>query len=282
VNGRREVRNQADFDAATAAGDVAVVTEGDVRLETSGTQRPIIELLGKAVLLLITGGSSVVKVLSWGSSTINAVSWEGIFKVVAKAYSQLKVRGAVTVVAAATVAIVILGGEPKIEGGGFIQRRDISTPHGWCDYFGVEISAGHALLFKVVNAKFRTHQRNFEYAPGSAPVAMDWDGGLVECGGGLYFSPTPGHADAFVGGASRSDMRYVACPVLLTDIVVHHDGQYPEKVKAPRVALPCWEVDRAGKPVPGAVVSWPPAGSKSEGAPRAKARTKSKTKRRSS
>src|SRR6185503_15263050 len=58
MNGRREVRNQAEFDAAIAAGDRAVVLDGDIRLETSGEARPIIEVLGKAILRLIARGSS--------------------------------------------------------------------------------------------------------------------------------------------------------------------------------------------------------------------------------
>jgi hypothetical protein len=41
--------------------------------------------------------------------------------------------------------------------------------------------------------------------------------------------------------------RFVACPVRLKDIKVHKNPMYPNKVKAPRVALPCYEVDRFGE-----------------------------------
>ena len=195
----------------------------------------------------------------------------------------MAIRGAVRVIAAATVAIVILGGTPTIEGGGFIQRRDISTAQGWCDWFGVEVKDGHALLFKVVDKHFRTHQRGFAYEPGATPAAPDWDGGKRECGGGLHFSPSPGHADFFADRAPQSDRRYVACVVLVAEMAVHPDGSYPEKVKAPRVALPCWEVDRKGKPVAGAAVSWPPAPPVVQGSPEplgAKRRPKAAAKRR--
>ncbi len=43
--------------------------------------------------------------------------------------------------------------------------------------------------------------------------------------------------------------KWIACPVKLSEIVTHPDGQYPQKCKAPRVCAPCWEVDRDGNRV---------------------------------
>lgn len=176
----------------------------------------------------------------------------------------MMIRGAVKVIAAATVAICILGGSPRIEGGGFIQRVDISTPQKWCDFYGVEVKAGIALVFKGVRDNFYS-PRGACYAPGTMPSVKDWDRGAVECGpGGLHFSPTPAMTLEFID--AKECKHFLACPIRLEDIATHPDGQYPQKIKARGMALPCWEVDRRGRPVEGAVVSWPPA---EEGAPHA-------------
>lgn len=85
------------------------------------------------------------------------------------------------------------------------------------------------------------------HAPGSKPEAPDWDDGKAECGGGLHFSPHPVMALEFNSKATR----FVACSVRVSEIVVHQDAQYPNKVKARRVARPVFEVDRDGEPVSG-------------------------------
>ena len=44
-------------------------------------------------------------------------------------------------------------------------------------------------------------------------------------------------------------MRFVACPVRLTDIAVHPRPVYPDKVKARAVCAPVYEVREDGTPV---------------------------------
>ena len=188
---------------------------------------------------------STANVESRESSTANVESWESsTANVNAKAFCQLKLSGSLTVVAAATVAIVVLGGNPKIEGGGFIQRLDISTPEKWCDYYGVDVRGGFALLGKIVGENY-VSKRGCRYPVGGAPAAPDWDGGQAECGGGLHFSPTPEMAREF---DANGEHRLI-CPVLLTDIAVHPDGEYPQKCKARAVTSPLWEVDAHGEPI---------------------------------
>ena len=85
------------------------------------------------------------------------------------------------------------------------------------------------------------------HKPGSTPSAPDWDGGKEECGYGLHFSPLPFLAVKF----DPSARKYVACPVLVSEIVVHENAAYPDKVKAPRVYQPTWEVDIDGNPIIG-------------------------------
>jgi hypothetical protein len=168
------------------------------------------------------------------------------------------VSGAVKVTASALVAIAVLAGSPAITGGGFVARKDISTPAKWCDFYGIPVVAGVAVLFKAVTQDYQppcNRANGVVYTPGSTPTAPDWDGGKTECGGGLHFSPNiPATAEFH-----RDNPRWMACPVALADISVHPDGRMPQKVKARGCAAPIWEVDRDGVPVAGAVVSWPPA-----------------------
>ena len=44
-------------------------------------------------------------------------------------------------------------------------------------------------------------------------------------------------------------MRFVACPVRLEDMVVHPNGDYPDKVKVSGVCAPVYEVHEDGTPV---------------------------------
>ena len=105
------------------------------------------------------------------------------------------------------------------------------------------------LKFKAVGDDWCSTNRTpagkrISYKPGTKPKAPDWDGGGAECGGGLHFSPSPHHALEFNPEATR----FVGCPVLVSEIVVHPNGVYPSKVKAPRVYGKCFEVDLDGNP----------------------------------
>jgi len=203
---------------------------------------------------VVARGSSQPHVVALESSQPHVEALESSQPhVVAKGTVQLTVRGAVAVVAAAMVAICILGGNPTIEGGGYVVRVDRKTPQTWCEYYGAETSGDFALLYKGVRENYHS-KYDFDYTLGTCPEAPDWDGMARECGGGLHFSPYPAMAIEF----DSEIKRYLACPVRLDEMVVHPDGDYPQKCKAKRVALPCWEVDRYGKPVEGAVVNWPP------------------------
>ena len=143
--------------------------------------------------------------------------------------------------------------EAKISGGQVLDMHSPQTAEEWCEFYGIEIRKGGgfrrdlkgqdvAILFKALYADFRSYHR-FSYDPGTVPAAPDWDGGKRECGGGLHFSPHPVMAEEFQPDAER----YVACPVLVSEIVIHPDGMYPQKCKAPRACAPCWEVDRNGE-----------------------------------
>ena len=142
------------------------------------------------------------------------------------------------------VAVTIHTKKVKSIGGVKIKLPVIKTAKQWCEFYGVPIKVGVAVLFKTVRDDYKS-SHDFLYQPGTTPEAPDWDGGESECGGGLHFSPTPAHALAF----DNQGKKFIACPVLVKEIKVHTHAVYPAKVKAPRVYKPCYEVDINGKAV---------------------------------
>jgi hypothetical protein len=153
----------------------------------------------------------------------------------------LAVRGKCKVTATAEVLIRIDGGDPEVSGGVVYRVPLILSPGDWCERYDVPVEDGVAVLYKCVSDDFKSN-RGGDYTPGTTPIAPDWDGGKKECGGGLHFCPTPGHARGYQEGK-----KYVACPVALADIAVHSDPKYPDKIKARGCCAPVYEVDRRGK-----------------------------------
>jgi len=136
----------------------------------------------------------------------------------------------------------VFGADVSVTGGvqSFVV---IDTPAKWCEYYGVVVENGIAVLYKAVLAGFASqHDASLFYRPGTVVEAMDWDGGKAECGGGLHFSPCVAMTKEFV----TSPVHYLACPVALADMVVHPEGSSPQKCKARRLCAPCWEVDADG------------------------------------
>ncbi len=218
------------------------------RVEANGSSQPRVEAYGSSQPRVEAYGSSQPTVVANGSSQPTVVAYDSSQPtVVAKGYVQISVRGRVAVKAVATVAVLVAGTLATIEGAGFIQHVDQSTPRAWCEHYGVEIrefdGVECAILFKGLDENFTAKWREFKYLPGTTPACDDWDP-KVECGRGLHFSPSCGHTREFIVAS-----KWVACPVKLEDIVVHPDGTYPQKCKAPRLHAPCWEVDRDGEPV---------------------------------
>ena len=228
-------------------------------------------------------GSSTVRaygsstVTAYGSSTVRAT---GSSTVTAYDSSTVTAYGSSTVRASRYAAVHKKSDKSNITGGVVIVIPPVETPLDWCDVHGVNVTfmdivclscegsgvgdeptglgdtpdvPNHdcldcggdgkkresvALVYKAVNDDFSSPYGT-SYAPGTVPVAPDWDGGIRECGGGLHFSPTPAHALSFHSDAKR----FLACPVALSDISVHKDAAYPEKIKARGCCMPVYEVD---------------------------------------
>jgi hypothetical protein len=206
------------------------------RVVARGSSAPRVEAWESSAPRVEARGSSAPRVEARGSSAPLVVAWESSAP-----------RGSV-----GKYAAIVLGvhdkAKPNIPGAIILETPKIETSADWCDYYGAKVEDDVAILFKAVDDDYSTGNargKGIFYTPGSQPEAPDWDGGKAECGGGLHFSPHPVIALQFNDGATK----FVACPVALSDIVVHKNASYPNKIKAPRVCAPVFEVDRDGEPV---------------------------------
>ena len=276
-----EVRSQAELDACVKAENFAICVSGKFVLTGKmfavlrGSSSAVLRGSSSAVLrgsssaelwesssAVLLGSSSAVlresssavllgssSAVLWGSSSAelressSAVLW-GSSSAVASGNAFLRIFSALKITATAHVVILLHGKAKTITGGKKIKAHKPKTPLAWCKHRGVNSNNGVAVLYKAVNDDYKS-PHGTSYAPGSVPVANDWDGGKAECGGGLHFSPSPAAARNFHFEAKR----YVACSVALKDIAVHPDGDYPEKIKAKGCCGPCVEVDKKGNPI---------------------------------
>ena len=236
-----EVKTQAQLDKALAKEGVIPVCIGSgTFIVKSGS--PEIHIGGSSSPTMVTWGSSSPTMEAWGSSSPTMVAW-GSSSPRMVAWGSSSPTGTVGKFAACIVSKHDRA-KVNIPGAVILERPIIETAQDWCDYYGVEIKRGNAILYKGVDDDFATSNSRpvgIFYKPGSKPKAPDWDGGEKECGGGLHFWPHPHFAD--------DSAHIVACPVKLSEIVVHKNPSYPEKVKAPRVCGKIYEVDLSGNPI---------------------------------
>ncbi len=213
-----------------------------------GSSQPHVEARESSQPHVVAWGSSQPHVEAWGSSQPHVEAWGSSQPhVEAKGYCQISLTGRVLAVAAATVAVLLQGSLAQCDGGIQVHVKK-NTPAEWCEYYGVDIKEDIAIVFKAVDEDFATNNSrsaSIFYQPETTPIAPDWDGGEIECGKGLHFSPSPLMALEF----NPTGKHFIACPVALKDIVVHPDGIYPQKIKARGLCAPCYEVDRFGNPI---------------------------------
>ena len=132
------------------------------------------------------------------------------------------------------------------KGGIQIKVPIIDSAEKWLEHYGVKPIRGVAVLYKAVDEDFSTNYARAAgifYIPGEIPVAPDWDGGQEECGGGLHLCAHPGVAKTFNDEAKH----FIACPVKVSDIVVHYPAKYPEKIKVPKIFRAVYEVNEDGE-----------------------------------
>ena len=181
--------------------------------------------------------SDSATVQAYGSATVHA---SGSATVRAFGSATVRAYGSATVRAGQYNAVV-LSGLATSQGGVIVCVPKLTTPQEWCEFYGVQVIDGVAMLYKGLDVNFKSPYGT-SYQPGETPIAHDWDGGKEECGGGLHFSPRPFMTLEF----NPSATKFCACPVALTDIVVHPHGSSPQKVKARGCCVPVMECDVDG------------------------------------
>ena len=267
-----EVTTQAELDATIAAGNTPVCISGAFVLKIGsailkgsssavlwGSSSAELRESSRAVLL---GSSSAVLWESssaelWESSSAelrgsssaelwessSAVLWESSSAVLWGA-AQALIHSALSIIAGKFNALTLMPGvKCKIKGGIKIRIKQ-TTPREWCEFHGVPIKNGVATVYKAVGDDFKS-PHGTDYSPGTSPEAADWDGGKEECGGGLHFSPTPRMAREY----NSSAVKYLGCPVKLSEMSFKYSAANTPKCKAKRVFGKCFEVDIDGKPV---------------------------------
>lgn len=163
----------------------------------------------------------------------------------ANGYSSVFTRGDRLTGKGSANTIFRIQGTARIEGGNqFIIKLEASRD--WCEYYGARIEGDNAVVYKAVGDDYMS-AHGVRYAPGSMPEDKAWNGKRGECerGCGLNFSPTPRATHRFV----PEPKHYLECRIALADMVVHFNGQYPEKCTAPRVVAPLIECDVDGNRV---------------------------------
>ena len=222
-----ECRTQDELDAALRDPNVWPILVGDGRFEVSGNAT--VQAWDSATVQ--ASGSATVQ--AWGSTTVQA--WGS---------ATVRASDSATVRASKYVAVTKSGGKVKATGGVHIDYLPPQNLAEWMEEYDIQVKDGVAIVYKAVDSNFKS-QYGGEYSPGSQTKCDHWDPS-VECGGGLHVCGTPFHALSFYANAKR----FVALPVAVDSIAHWPNGDYPTKVKVPRVVAPgCYEVDIDGKPV---------------------------------
>ena len=179
------------------------------------------------------------QVRAYGSSQVTA---SGSSQVTAYDSSQVTAYDSSQVTASKYVAVTKNGNRVKATGGVQINYIPPQNLAEWMEEYSIQVTDGVAIVYKAVGSDFKS-QRGEDYTPGTTPECDRWDTS-VECGGGLHVCGTPHHALGFYTEAKR----FVALPVVVDSIAHWPNGDYPTKVKVPRVVAPgCYEVDINGK-----------------------------------
>jgi hypothetical protein len=249
------------YDSATVrAYDSATVTAYDsatVRAYGSATVRAYDSATVRAYdsATVRAYGSATVRaydsatVTAYDSATVTAsgsatVTASGSATVTAYDSATVRAYDSATVTASGYVPVIVKAKHKcKITGGRVIEFPLLDTIEKWCEFYGLEIVDGIVTLYKAVGDDYKS-ARGADYSPGNSPVASDWDGGIQECGKGLHFSPNPMMTLEFV----YDSKKFCGCPVKVSELSVHPNGEYPQKVKA-KGCGPCFEVNIDGEPI---------------------------------
>ena len=233
---------EADGNASVRAyGNASVEADGNARVRAYGNAR--VRAYGNAFVEAY-GNASVradgnASVRADGNASVEAY---GNASVEADGNASVRAYGNASVEARKYVAIhKFPTSSGKIAGGVIIEVPDLVDGAAWCDFHGVDVADGAAILFKALDEDFSTahaRERGIFYTLGAEVEAADWRP-TPECGHGLHACARPWVALRYNRGAAR----YVQVRVQVADIVVIDD-----KVKVPALTVVC-ECDLDGDPV---------------------------------
>jgi len=97
-----------------------------------------------------------------------------------------------------------------------------STPEEYCDFYGIEVRDGQAILYKAVRDNLTSfHDFSFQYAVGETKENECDPSPLRDCSYGLHVSHLPWAID-FARG--NSDFKILECSVPLNTIIVPLNG----------------------------------------------------------
>lgn len=170
----------------------------------------------------------------------------GSARVQASGFVHVRALGAATIKATKQVIVSLCLGYTGTATGGIQvkQKRPGKSIRAWAEHHGAEMEERYLIVYKGLNDDFAS-PKGASYKPGAAVIALDWDGGKQECGGGLHFSPRPDMTLEFHPGAKR----FVKCKVLAKDCRPSKpEDEYPHKIKARACGVVC-EVDINGKEI---------------------------------
>ena len=234
-----EVTTQAQLDKALKAlkpGDWIVCLGGDYWNPLRADGNASVRAYGNASVRAY-GNASVE---AYGNASVEAY---GNASVEADGNASVRAYGNASVEARKYVAIhKFPTSSGKIAGGVIIEVPDLVDGAAWCDFHGVDVADGAAILFKALDEDFSTahaRERGIFYTLGADVEAADWRP-TPECGHGLHACARPWVALRYNRGAAR----YVQVRVQVADLVVIDQ----DKVKVPALTVVC-ECDLDGEPV---------------------------------
>ena len=214
---RRTVKTQAELDKALADKVDNIYIESPAGAYGSSTVRAYDSSTVSAC------GSSTVT--AYGSSTVRAYDSS---TVTASKYTAVHLHSQHVTLDTQGAVIDVTG----------IDKHD---PISWCEYTGVDVEDGTALVYKAVTDDLRSGM-GLAYPVGETVTASRW-APTDACGQGLHFGPTPGHALAYHWEATR----FLACRIRLDEAVgITGDPGDAPKIKA-RACDVLYEVDLHGR-----------------------------------
>jgi hypothetical protein len=242
------VQNQAELDAALAAGESLIYIESPngvwLTLRDSGSSHVVAwgssHVVAWGSSYVVAWGSS--HVVAWGSSHVVArdsshvVAWDS---------SHVVAWDSSHVVAGRWTAVHLHSQRVTLSGGVIIDMTaiDRTDPQTWCDLNGVVVADGRAVLYKATDDSLTAgHEyRPVTYTVGAEVACDDWRDDH-DCGGGLHLSPSPAAAKDYRWDAKR----YLAVEVTVADLRPIPGGTAKCKVPRGRVLH---EVDLYGRTV---------------------------------